>query len=63
MQELYGSKDQHGFLGGEGKPEPGERSGSVAEAGSERMERHYRVGVRAGEEPAERHGFPRRSRD
>lgn len=63
MQELYGSQDEHGVLGGEGEPEQGERSRSVAEAGSERLERHHRVGVRTGEEPAGGHGFPRRSRD
>lgn len=63
MQELYSSQDQHGVLDGEGKPEPGARSGGMEEAGGERMERHHRMGVRTGEEPAGGHGFPRRSRD
>ena len=52
MQELYGSQDENGVLDGEGKPEPGTGSGGVAQTGSERMERHYRVGVRTGEESA-----------
>ena len=52
MQELYGSQNEHGVLDGEGEPEQGAGPGSMAEAGSERMERHHRVGVRTGKEPA-----------
>ena len=63
MQELYGSKDEHGVLGGEGEPEPGKGSEGVAEAGGERMECHHRVGVRTEEKPVGGHGFPRRPRD
>ena len=63
MQELYGSQDEHGVLGDKSEPEPGAGPGGVAQAGSERLERHHRVGVRAGEKPAGRHSFPRRSRD
>ncbi len=63
MQELYGSQDEYGVLGGEGEPEPGAGSGGVAETGGERLERHHRVGMRAGEEPAGGHGIPRSPRD
>lgn len=63
VQELYGSQDEYGVLGGEGEPEPGAGSRGMAQAGSERMERHYRVGMRAGEEPAGGHGIPRSPRD
>ena len=45
MQELYGSQDEHGVLDGEGEQEPGAGSGGMAEAGSERVERHHRVGM------------------
>lgn len=63
MQELYGSQDPHGFLDGEGEPEPGAGPGGVAEARSERLERHHRVGVRTGEKPAGRNRFQCRKRD
>ena len=63
MQELYGSKDQHGVLDGEGEPEPRAGPRGVAQAGSERLERHHRVGVRTGEEPAGGYRFQSRSGD
>lgn len=63
MQELYGSQDEHGVLDGESEPEPGAGSAGVAEAGSERLERYHRVGVRTGEEPARRNRTQSRTGD
>ena len=63
MQELYGSQNEHGVLDGEGEPEQGAGPGSMAEAGSERMERHHRVGVRTGQKPAGGNRHQGRSRD
>ena len=49
LQELHGSENQHGVLGGQGRSKPRAGPGSLTQAGGERLERHHRLGVSAEE--------------